>query len=257
MMPHINLEDLSSQNNLLHLLNSRSQKDPGSFARTDSLGFDTALAMKAVKPATPWKTIMLLTDQTTRNDYGRLIDIEAVGNAADLENIIYTGFGFLLGQGLLVLKLQKQLYSFLVKCTQLLLDDLDLSRLTTVPFPMASYQHEPLRESKASAEETEWQSVSETNTWLSYDLPQPFSVEALRKLAGAKRDEYVSLDLYFLSTVQPLAMRLVSRSICLDFFMFFRPDASPSKRTLTTYVFTDPRTFSGPSWKILQFSKNS
>ena len=143
MMPHINLEDLSSQNNLLHLILSRSEMDPGHFARTDCLRFDTALAMEAVKPAKAWKTIMLLTGQTTRNDYGRLIDLES---PADSENILWTSFGFLLGQGLLVLKLQKRLYSFLVKCTELLLHDLDLAGLATVEFPMASYRHKLLGE---------------------------------------------------------------------------------------------------------------
>ena len=101
--------------------------------------------MEAVKPAKTWKTIMLLTGQTTRDDYGKFIDMK---NPADWENIMWTSFGFLLEQGLLVLDLQKQLYSFLVRCTELLLHDLDLSGLATVQIPMASYQHELLRESK-------------------------------------------------------------------------------------------------------------
>lgn len=205
MMPYMNLEDLSSQSNLLHLISSRSQMDPGHFARTDCLRFDTALAMEAVKPAKPWKTVMLLTGQRTRDEYGRLFEIES---AADSENILWTSFGFLLGQGLLVLKLQKKLYSFLVKCTELLLHDLELSELTAVRIPMASYHHELLGEPIVSAEDTEWQSVSEMNTKLSYDLPRPFSVDALRKLAAAKRDEYEILNLYFPSLVQSSAISL-------------------------------------------------
>ena len=206
MMPHINLEDLSSQDNLLKLISSRSQMDPGHFARTDCLRFDTALAMEAANPARPWKTIMLLTGQATRNDYGRLIDIE---NSAGWEKIMWTGFGFLLEQGVLVLELQNKLYSFLAKCTELLLHDLDLSGSAKVQFPLVLSQHELLRDPKISAEDTEWQSVSETNTKLSYDLPQPFSVEALRKLAGAKRDEYVTLALYFSTLVHTSSKRLI------------------------------------------------
>ncbi|KAL8772275.1 MAG: hypothetical protein Q9209_002487 [Squamulea sp. 1 TL-2023] len=183
MVPYINLEDLSSENNLLEFMKSRTQMYPEHFAWSDSLRFKTAVSVEAVKPATQYSKIMLLTDQRSRETYGKLKDF----TTADVEDILWTGYGFQLGHGLVILETQQRLYQFLLRCAELLLHDLDLPT-TVADVNMADEMEQQSTAYIELSELVEWQSVSKMNTQASYRLPQSFNLEILRRLASAQRD---------------------------------------------------------------------
>ena len=193
MMPYINLKDLSDKNSLHlpSLIRSRTMMGPEHFAFVDSMPFQTAIKMGAVKPAAAFSQVMLLTGQQTRKTYGQLRTIE---DTVDLENILWTDFGFLLGQGIVILENQRKLYRFLVRCTELLLHDMDLAKsITNGPLIHPQRTTGPGR-TATPPKNKEWQSLLDMNIQAAYHLPQPFCVDSLLKLAGAKRDgKYISV----------------------------------------------------------------
>ncbi|KAL9024330.1 MAG: hypothetical protein Q9180_007933, partial [Flavoplaca navasiana] len=119
MLPYINLEDLSFKKNLLELMVSRTKVHPEYFAFSDKPPFKTAVPVEAVKPAAQYDQVMLLTDQNSQDTYGSLKNIDT----ADVEDFVWTGFGFQLAEGLVVLEIQQQLYRLLWRCAELLLHD--------------------------------------------------------------------------------------------------------------------------------------
>lgn len=183
MLPYINLEDLRCKKNLLELMVSRTKVHPEYFAFSDKLPFKTAVTVKAVEPAAQYDQVMLLTDQKTRDTYGRLKSIDT----ADVENVVWTGYAFQLGEGLLVLETQQQLYRFLWRCAELLLHDIVSFHTVTGTDNMDGEEQSGLAQAIKSAP-AEWHSVSEMNISASYRLPQPFSLDSLLRLAGAERD---------------------------------------------------------------------
>ncbi|KAL8877575.1 MAG: hypothetical protein Q9198_004432 [Flavoplaca austrocitrina] len=183
MLPYINLEDLSSAKNLLDLMVSRTTVHPEFFAFSDSLPFKTAVTVKAVEPAGLFGQVMLLTDQESRDTYGSLKNIDI----ANVEDIIWTGFGFRLGKGLVVLEIQQKLYRFLWRCAELLLHDVDSVYTVTGIDKMDGEEQSGLAHA-IKPESTEWQSVSEMNILASYRLRQQFSLDFLLRLAGVERD---------------------------------------------------------------------
>lgn len=181
MMPYVNLEDLSSPKNLLSLIGCRTSKAPEHFAWSDSLFFETASKLKAVKPAALFETVMLLTGQKTQASYGTLL---ALKNNTEVLDLIGTGFGFRMDHGLTVLETQRTLYRFLLRCTELLLHDMDLSTTS-----LSTEQTHSLIGLVIPPDSKEWRSVSDMNAEIVYNLPQPFSIQSIRRLANAKRDE--------------------------------------------------------------------
>ncbi|KAL8925065.1 MAG: hypothetical protein Q9208_003749 [Pyrenodesmia sp. 3 TL-2023] len=184
MMPYINLEDLSSKTNLLSLIESRTRMPPEHFAWFDSVSYKTATTLGAVRPAAAYRKVMLLTGQKTRETYGRLSDYDE----DDVEDIVWTGFAFQLSHGLVILETQQRLYRFLRRCVELLLHDIDLSQPAIMRAAVDEQQTVSLQDTIIPPKSKEWQSVSEVNIQASYQLPRPFSLASLRKLAGAKRD---------------------------------------------------------------------
>ncbi|KAL8735790.1 MAG: hypothetical protein Q9166_000654 [cf. Caloplaca sp. 2 TL-2023] len=184
MMPYINLEDLSSEKNLLHLIKSRTQVYPEHFAWSDGLPFKAAVTMGAVKDAAQYDKVMLLTGEKSRSSYGKLREI----GLADVENIIWTGYGYQLGHGIVILEIQQRLYRFLLQCVESLLYDIDLGTAIIDGKTVDLQEYGSLPSTMTSPESVEWQSVSKMNMQASYHLPQPFSLEALLRLAVAQRD---------------------------------------------------------------------
>ena len=186
MMPYINIEDLSQGENLLNLIESRTKENPEYFAWFDSIHFVTATAMEAVEPILPLRLIMLLTGEKTRATYGSLIHLQ---HQDDVQDILWTGFGFQAGLGLIVLESQKKLYHFLLRCTRLLLHDLDLSTPLSTKMTTGPQQTILSKDILMPPKREVWQSVTEMNIQALYRLPKPSSVESLRILANAKREE--------------------------------------------------------------------
>lgn len=183
LIPYINLEDLSSEKNLLQFMDSRTKVHPEYFAFTDSLTFKTAVKMEAVKPAAQYCQVMLLTGQKSRDTYGKLRSI----SDTEVENIVWTGYAFQLAQGIVILETQQRLYSFLLRCAEHLLHDIDISQVVNDADIMDRKEHYSLTNTIIT-EPAEWQSVSKMNSQASYRLPQPFSLDLLQRLAGAERD---------------------------------------------------------------------
>ena len=186
MMPYINIEDLSQGENLLNLIESRTKETPEYFAWFDSIHFVTANTMEAVAPVLPLRLVMLLTGQKTRDTYGNLIHLQ---HQDDVQDILWTGFGFQAGLGLIVLENQKKLYHFLLRCTRLLLHDIDLSIPLSTEITTGQRQTILFKDISVPLKRGVWQSVTEMNIQALYRLPQPVSVESLRILANAKREE--------------------------------------------------------------------
>ena len=186
MMPYINVEDLSQGKNLLNLIDTRTKETPEYFAWFDSMHFVTATTMEAVAPLLPLRLIMLLTGQKSQATYGSLMSLKY---KHDVENLLWTGFGFQAGQGLVILENQQKLYRFLLRCTRLLLHDIDLSRPLSTKITTELQQNRDLQDRSMPLEREIWQSVTEMNIQALYRLPRSSSVESLRKLAHAKRDE--------------------------------------------------------------------
>ncbi|KAL8897647.1 MAG: hypothetical protein Q9192_002477 [Flavoplaca navasiana] len=183
MLPYINLEDLSFEKNLLELMVSRTKMHPEYFAFSDRLPFKTAVTVTAVEPAAQYDQVMLLTEQKSRDTYGNLRSIVT----ADVEDVVWTGYAFQLGEGLIVLETQQQLYRFLWRCAELLLHDIVSMHTVIVTDKMDGEEQCGLAQAIKS-EPAEWQSVSEMNISASYRLPQPFSLDSFLRLAGAERE---------------------------------------------------------------------
>lgn len=126
MLPYINLEDLSSPRYLLQLLNSRTEMPPEHFAWSDSARFKAAVRIQAAQDDPGLTEVILLTEKRTRGSYGSL---QVLTNQAEIEDILGTEYSFQLCRGLAVLETQVKLYGFLLKMTELLLHDIDLSSL--------------------------------------------------------------------------------------------------------------------------------
>ena len=186
LMPYINLEDLSSPKYLLCFLESRIKEGPEYFAWSDSAPYQMAKAMKALEVPNASRHTMLLSGQKTRATYGSLV---AWNDDPSLVEDVYLGFGFTLGEGLHLLETQKRLYLFLLRCTELLLQDTDLSTSTLDDLAVYSQHGKLMEDSITLPDPTEWRSISEMNAEAAYRLPQQFALDSLRKLAAAKRDE--------------------------------------------------------------------
>ena len=186
LLPYINLEDLSTPKNFMLLLDARSRHTPDAFAWSDSSTIHMANVVQAVHVPRAIGHSMLLTGQSTRDTYGITVSWRQHKDAAQ---DMYMGRNFHLGEGLLLLEIQDKLMSFLVRCTKLLLQDVDLNdeamnaRMDT-PQSLLSICKGP-----ANSEATEWRSMMEANTEAWYRVPEQFALERLRRLAAAKRDE--------------------------------------------------------------------
>lgn len=186
MVPFINLEDLISIGNLPSFIKSRSQEAPEYFAWSDSRPFRTATSLNAVSHPRSFETLMLLTGQKTRATYGRLVIVK---ENLEATKEVQAAYGFPLGKGLATLQVHQKTYGFLLNVVEQLLCDLDISKA----IPRNILRQVPLSESCGhpilSLDLNENRSISDLNIRASYELPVQFSLESLRKLATASRDQ--------------------------------------------------------------------
>lgn len=181
LMPYINLEDLSSPKNLLYFLDSRTREGPEYFAWSDLAPCSMAYTMEAFQAREAYGYTMRLSGQKTRATYGSLI--AWVDDPSSLDDL-YLGFGSDLGSGLELLKIQAKLYHFLLQCTEILLQDYDLSAAA-----LDSPSNAPVEDSITTTDPPEWRTISEMNAVAAYCLPQQFDLDTLQKLATARREE--------------------------------------------------------------------
>ncbi|KAL8935305.1 MAG: hypothetical protein Q9216_005491 [Gyalolechia sp. 2 TL-2023] len=120
--PHINSEDLSKPGPLLILMQNRARYSPNTFVTTDmeSLNFGVTSGVLRPSSLTGWTTLML--GRKTGKTYGQMRSWASGEEAHDLATC---GVGLRTGEAMLVLELQDRLFSFLIRCTELILSDLD------------------------------------------------------------------------------------------------------------------------------------
>ena len=186
LLSYVNLEDLSTPKNLMLLLDARSQHTSDVFAWSDSNTILMANTVQAVHVPHVVGHSMLLIGQSTR-----FIDETIVSWSQNKDAVqdMYVGRGFHLGEGLLLLEIQDKFMSFLVRCTKLLLQDMDLSDEAMDVTVDTSQSSWTVNKEPAKSEATEWRSMMEVNTEAAYRVPRQFDVERLRRLAAAKQDE--------------------------------------------------------------------
>lgn len=183
LLPYINLTDLSRPHHLLNFFQSRAMHTPEVFAWSDSRTVQTASNMKLVEvPQSYGHTILL----TTPKRYGKIVSFN--DKAWSIMDVAHSK-SFHLGEGLLTLEIQSKILAFLVLCTELLLHDQDLQ---SVPLYSPSDSLSGALKSAdavAAPKPTEWRSRMKANTEAAYEVPRQSSLQYLRGLAVAKKDE--------------------------------------------------------------------
>jgi hypothetical protein len=180
LYPYINLEDLTKPNNLLLFLNSRGHHRPDVFSFVDLQTQRTGRATKAILPAYLHGYTMLLANQTTPEMYGKLIPWG--WKLLGLAPMLY-GLGAQPGEGLLALEVQETLLSFLVKCSESILQDLLPLQPTIEPRPAL------LAPPSIIQHHAEWPSVAAVVAEAPYRVPIQLDFERLQALVSAKRSE--------------------------------------------------------------------
>lgn len=177
LFPFINLEDLLKANNLLLFLNSRGHNKPDVFAFLDTQTHPLGGTSLAIQPPYVGGYTMLLSGQTSPESYGKLLGWD------EYPEMINSGLGLEPGRGLLVLEIQEKILHFLVRCAEIILDDL-LKNNSSKPSVQSSLLHLP-----PLLSEGEWPSVAAAVSEAPYRVPIQFDISRLQSLIHAKRAE--------------------------------------------------------------------
>jgi hypothetical protein len=126
-----NLEDLVETKALLLMLHYRGRYQPHEFVRSDLEQAALGEASGANMPSFLDEYMMLFADRRTVNTYGKLVSWDDDENA--FENMT-NGIAMHPGHGLQALETQERIWAFLVKCCQILLQDIpSLTESTVLP----------------------------------------------------------------------------------------------------------------------------
>ena len=186
LMPYVNLEDLKSSNNLQIFLQSRIRAEPDQFAWSDAAPVEMAVVMNAVPFSLSTGYTMRLSGQGSRTTYGTLVSWKDDPHSRkDIE----LGIGTHPSEGLMVLEIQANLYRFLLRCTELILPDIDLSAPALTKLTRNSKPNNGTDSQLILSVPSEWLSISKLNAEVAYHLPQKLPIHLLRKMAKAKYEE--------------------------------------------------------------------
>ncbi|RAH64209.1 uncharacterized protein BO66DRAFT_465035 [Aspergillus aculeatinus CBS 121060] len=131
MWPYINQEDLVSPKALLLLLNSRGRNPPSSFAAADIDAMQFGLVSRALDLDTLPDHQMALNGFVDNNrQYGELVTCH---DDHDKTFASWSLKQFMPGEGLLVLRAQARLLTFLVQCCRQLLSDIPVDNFDSFP----------------------------------------------------------------------------------------------------------------------------
>ncbi|EMD58813.1 hypothetical protein COCSADRAFT_41383 [Bipolaris sorokiniana ND90Pr] len=133
MWPYINLEDLTKTKTLLIMLHYRGRNQPHEFVRSDleqaALGEASGATMRGFLD----EYTMLFADRKTPKSYVKLISWDDDDDAFES---MTNGIGMHPGHGLQALEIQERIWSFLVKCCQILLQDIQsMTKSPVLPNP--------------------------------------------------------------------------------------------------------------------------
>lgn len=177
LFPYLNLEDLSQSRPLLLMLNSRGRNLPCAFAHADFEAIHVGHVSGAIQPAFLNEYTMLLHGQTTPETYGKLLSWDEHEHAFDW---MLSGLHFHPGMGLLVLQIQQEVLEFLVRCCQIILQDLSFNSLTDSSIPV---QPEP---APLLPHESAYTSLAALAADAPYRVPARLDFRHLRSLAAAR-----------------------------------------------------------------------
>lgn len=178
LWPYINLEDLVQGKNLLLFLNCRGRNLPECFAFADLEAAHLGIVSQAVQRPFLNQYTMLLSGQTTAENYGKLVAWDDDDRAFDW---FMSGAAPPPADGLLLLEIQQKLLEFLVKCCKLILHDLSPSSLTD---KTASIHKEP---SPLTSDPTAWASLASLVAEAPYRIPGRLDWKRLKAIFAAKR----------------------------------------------------------------------
>ncbi|KZF25151.1 hypothetical protein L228DRAFT_62829 [Xylona heveae TC161] len=177
LRPYMNLDDLSKARPLLLFLNSRGRHPPNVFAHSDLASAHLGLATGATMPPFLNGYTMLLNGQTVET-YGKLI---SWNDGSDGFEMMMSGRGFHPGEGLVVLEIQQEIFRFLVRICQILLQDMDPNSLTDKEIPV---QPEP---PSLVGDPTEWPTLTSIRGEAPYRVPYELDLGRLEALIYSQR----------------------------------------------------------------------
>lgn len=128
---------------------------------------------------------MLMNGQSTRDTYGPMVFGSQNKDAA--QDVYLRGFH--LGEGLLLFRIQDKLMSFLVRCTELLLQDMGLPDEAIDARVATPHSSLSIGKGLANSGVAKWRLMMESNTKAILSSTATFAIERLWELAAAKRDE--------------------------------------------------------------------
>lgn len=179
LLPSLNLEDLSKPRNLLLFLRSRTRNPPGVFVNADANSVHIGHTAQALMPPYLSGYTMLLAGQNTQLSYGRMLSWDEDDDAFDMMS---SGTGLQLGEGLQVLEIQQRKMQFLRKCIELILQDLPLHDLSIPKQP------EP-PEDRLQGNSPGWPSLTQEIEEAPYRLQYALDIDRLRTFVIARRNE--------------------------------------------------------------------
>ncbi|KAI9642174.1 hypothetical protein NHQ30_008976 [Ciborinia camelliae] len=191
--PQINQEVLSSSS-LLVFINSRARNPPSSFVRADIDAGRLGSSMERIPKEAALGCHTLFLDGDNVETYGRLVPWD---KDIDVANQWKTDRQLSPGIGLRALELQDKIYTFLVRCCQLILPDLvNLGTLSTGNVP-TSIILEPIDVAKPVPSEVPeiLPSLAAISSEAPYRLPANPNFELLRDILSARlaaQENYLS-----------------------------------------------------------------
>lgn len=190
--PYINLEDLSKPEAFLLFLESRSNNFPALFSNTDRSHIRVGIRAKMIVPDYVRGYTMYMNGEQTRETYGRIVSWKQ-----DRQSLFkcHSGVAPDPGIGLVILRIQRDILQFLVRCSAAIMHDIptaDLINGSEQALPDPSTHQVICQPSIANID-----SLSVHMLEAPYRLPDMFNFARLRSLIRARRceveDHFVSI----------------------------------------------------------------
>lgn len=213
--PHINVEDLSKQKNLILMLSSRSRHFPSTFTNADQDSLQLGIEAKILVPKYMRGYAMYLNGQHTPDTYGRLVSWKQ-----DRQALLacFAGVAPDPGMGLMILEVQRDVLQFLVRCSALIMHDTPLADLVKTPISTTSDPSEAqhalpqIRKTTSRAAHDCYAELTAQIVEAPYLAPDAFNFTRLESLVEAKFRE--AEDHFLLIREDPGYFTEVVREAC-------------------------------------------
>jgi hypothetical protein len=178
MWPYINQEDLTKPRSLLLFLASRGRNHPAAFAAADLEAMHIGTSLKMLGSAKLPGYTMMFTDRQDHESYGELAQI---GTSSDAYTRPYVNRGLEVGQGLLILHVQKATMEFLNYCSRIILHEFSAEEIFNSPLLPAP--------APSPEKDTGFASLAVMAAEAPYRLPAQLDFDRIVSLLTAKRDQ--------------------------------------------------------------------